>query len=99
VAVGIGINVNHERLPTNYRADRHVAAIETGACNRASKSSRGCCGTSTPTTIVSLAKGRSDRGAFREVSSYASGKRVRIATPGETYTGTTKALNRTAFCA
>jgi BirA family biotin operon repressor/biotin-[acetyl-CoA-carboxylase] ligase len=93
VAVGIGINVNHEHIPTELSKIATSLRIET---NRAQSRveivarllrhldsyynrflSEG------PEAIVAR---------FCEVSSYAHGKRVRIETPSETYTGTTEGL-------
>ena len=54
VAVGIGINVNHERIPEAVVGESpHRCGSKPAASIRGWRSSRGCCGTWTPTTIVS----------------------------------------------
>jgi BirA family biotin operon repressor/biotin-[acetyl-CoA-carboxylase] ligase len=93
VAVGIGINVNHERIPNELAAIATSLRIETGRIN-------------SRVEIVArllrhldsyynrfLSEGAEAIVArFSEVSSYARGKRVRIATMTGTYTGTTDGL-------
>ena len=93
VAVGIGINVNHERIPEELSAIATSLRIETGRAH-------------SRVEIVArllrhldsyynrfLAEGPEPIVArFSEVSSYARGKRVRVATSTETYMGTTEGL-------
>jgi BirA family biotin operon repressor/biotin-[acetyl-CoA-carboxylase] ligase len=93
VAVGIGINVNHERIPDELSAIATSLRIETQRVHsrveivarllRHLQSYYNQFLVDGPETIVAR---------FSEVSSYARGKRVRIATPSETYTGTTDGL-------
>ena len=94
VAVGIGVNVNHERMPqplasaaTSLRMETHraLSRIEIVALLLR------CLDTyynrfvkEGPAPILSR---------FAEVSSYACGKRVRIEAPSETYTGITEGLD------
>jgi len=93
VAVGIGINVNHERIPgelskiaTSLRIESKRAQSRVEIVARLLRhldsyynrfQSEG------PEAIVAR---------FTEVSSYARGKRVRIETASETYSGTTEGL-------
>jgi BirA family biotin operon repressor/biotin-[acetyl-CoA-carboxylase] ligase len=93
VAVGIGINVNHERIPgelsgiaTSLRIETHrihsrVEIVARLLRHLDSYYNRFL--SDGPEAIVAR---------FCEVSSYARGKRVRIATATETYTGTTDGL-------
>src|ERR1700692_3278182 len=93
VAVGIGINVNHDRIPeelskiaTSLRIEtKHVQSrVEIVArLLRHLDSYYNRFVTEGPEPIVTR---------FSEVSSYAQGKRVRIETASETYTGTTEGL-------
>jgi BirA family biotin operon repressor/biotin-[acetyl-CoA-carboxylase] ligase len=93
VAVGIGINVNHERIPealskiaTSLRIEtkRTQSRIEIVArLLRHLDSYYNRFLSEGPEAIVAR---------FCEVSSYARGKRVRIETSSETYTGTTEGL-------
>jgi BirA family transcriptional regulator, biotin operon repressor / biotin---[acetyl-CoA-carboxylase] ligase len=93
VAVGIGINVNHDHIPdelskiaTSLRLETHHAQSRVEIVARLLRHldsyynrflSEG------PDAIVAR---------FSEVSSYARGKRVRVETASETYTGTTEGL-------
>ena len=93
VAAGIGINVNHERVPEELSEIATSLRIETGRIH-------------SRVEIVARLLRHLDsyynrflsEGAeaiiarFSEVSSFARGKRVRIATMTETYTGTTAGL-------
>jgi BirA family biotin operon repressor/biotin-[acetyl-CoA-carboxylase] ligase len=93
VAAGIGINVNHERVPQELSEIATSLRIETGRIH-------------SRVEIVARLLRHLDsyynrflsEGAeaiiarFSEVSSFARGKRVRIATLTETYTGTTDGL-------
>jgi BirA family biotin operon repressor/biotin-[acetyl-CoA-carboxylase] ligase len=93
VAAGIGINVNHERVPEELSGIATSLRIETGRIH-------------SRVEIVArllrhldsyynrfLSEGAEAIVArFSEVSSFARGKRVRIATMTETYTGTTAGL-------
>jgi BirA family transcriptional regulator, biotin operon repressor / biotin---[acetyl-CoA-carboxylase] ligase len=93
VAVGIGINVNHERIPTELskiatslrieskRAQSRVEIVARLLRHMDSYYNRFL--SEGPEAIVAR---------FTEVSSYARGKRVRIETASETYTGTTEGL-------
>src|SRR5579863_8463315 len=93
VAVGIGINVNHDAIPkelskiaTSLRieTDRKSTRLEIVArLLRHLDSYYNRFVTEGPEAIVAR---------FSEVSSYAKGKRVRIETSSETYTGTTDGL-------
>ena len=93
VAVGIGINVNHERVPDDLSAIATSLRIETKRVHsrveivirllRHLDSYYNRFLSDGPEAIVSR---------FCEVSSYARGKRVRIATATGTYTGTTEGL-------
>jgi len=90
VAVGIGINVNHERIPDSLSAIATSLRMETGRTQsrvelvarllRHMDSYYNCFLNGGPDAIVAK---------FSDVSSYACGKRVRISTATETYTGTT----------
>ena len=93
VAAGIGINVNHERVPEELAGIATSLRIETGRVH-------------SRVEIVArllrhldsyynrfLSEGAEAIVArFSEVSSFARGKRVRVATLTETYTGTTAGL-------
>jgi len=93
VAAGIGINVNHERVPEELSGIATSLRIETGRIH-------------SRVEIVArllrhldsyynrfLSEGAEAIVArFSEVSSFARGKRVRVATLTETYTGTTAGL-------
>ncbi len=93
VAVGIGINVNHERIPEELSKIATSLRIETRHAQsrveivarllRHLDSYYNRFVTEGPEAIVAR---------FSEVSSYAHGKRVRIETASETYTGTTEGL-------
>ncbi len=93
VAVGIGINVNHDRIPAELSKIATSLRIETKHLQsrieivarllRHLDSYYNRFVTEGPEAIVAR---------FSEVSSYAYGKRVRIETASETYTGTTEGL-------
>jgi BirA family transcriptional regulator, biotin operon repressor / biotin---[acetyl-CoA-carboxylase] ligase len=93
VAVGIGINVNHERISDELTKIATSLRIETGRAQsrvelvarllRHLDSYYNRFVAEGPEAIVAR---------FSEVSSYAKGKRVRIESPSETYTGTTEGL-------
>jgi BirA family biotin operon repressor/biotin-[acetyl-CoA-carboxylase] ligase len=93
VAVGIGINVNHERIPAELSRIATSLQIETQRVqSRVEIVARLLRQLEThynrfvkegPEAIVAR---------FSEVSSYARGKRVRIESVSETYTGTTEGL-------
>ncbi len=94
VIVGIGLNVNHARMPEELSALATSLRIESGRVH---------------SRIELLAKLLRwlDRyynqfltegpepilARFAEVSSFARGKRVRVSTPGESYVGTTAGLD------
>jgi BirA family transcriptional regulator, biotin operon repressor / biotin---[acetyl-CoA-carboxylase] ligase len=93
VAVGIGINVNHERVPEELAKIATSLHIETRRAQ------------SRVEIVVRLLRHLDSYynrflkegpegivARFSEVSSYAQGKRVRIEAPSETYTGTTAGL-------
>jgi BirA family biotin operon repressor/biotin-[acetyl-CoA-carboxylase] ligase len=98
VAVGIGINVNHERIPDELSPIATSLRIETKRTHSRVEIvarllwhldsyynrflSEG------PEAIVTR---------FSEVSSFARGKRMRITTTTETYTGTTEGLEPTGL--
>jgi BirA family biotin operon repressor/biotin-[acetyl-CoA-carboxylase] ligase len=93
VAVGIGINVNHERIPGELSAIATSLRIETKrAYSRVEICAR------LLRHLESYYNRFLSEGAepivarFSAVSSYARGKRVRIATTTGTYTGTTDGL-------
>ncbi len=93
LAVGIGINVNHERIPEALAGRATSLRIATGRSHsrveivarllRHLDSYYNRFLSEGPAPIVAR---------FSEVSSYARGKRVRIEAPTETYTGTTEGL-------
>lgn len=93
VAVGIGINVNHEKVPDELSKIATSLRIETQRVQsrveivarllRCLDSYYNRFIQEGPQAIVSR---------FSEVSSYAQGKRVRIETAAETYVGTTEGL-------
>ena len=93
VAVGIGINVNHDRIPSELSKIATSLRIETQRSQsrieivvkllRHLDSYYNRFVAEGPEVIVSR---------FSEVSSYARGKRVRIETASETYNGTTAGL-------
>src|ERR1035437_5830933 len=93
VAAGIGINVNHERVPEELTEIATSLRIETGRIH-----SRGEIVARLLRHLDSYYNRFLSEGAeaiiarFSEVSSFARGKRVRIATLTETYTGTTDGL-------
>jgi BirA family biotin operon repressor/biotin-[acetyl-CoA-carboxylase] ligase len=93
VAVGIGINVNHAKMPEDLQPLATSLRLESGRVH------------SRLELLVRLLRAVDryynqflSQGAgplvnrFAEVSSYARGKRVRITTPQETYLGTTQGL-------
>ena len=98
VAVGIGINVNHERIPAELSRIATSLQIETQRVqSRVEIVARLLRHLETyynrfvkegPETIVAR---------FSEVSSYARGKHVRIESVSETYTGTTEGLEPTGL--
>jgi BirA family biotin operon repressor/biotin-[acetyl-CoA-carboxylase] ligase len=93
VAVGIGINVNHENIPSELSKIATSLRIESGRVQsrvelvarllRHLDSYYNRFLKEGPEAIVAR---------FSEVSSYARGKRVRIESASETYTGTTAGL-------
>ena len=93
VAVGIGINVNHERVPEGLAGIATSLRIETGRVHsrveivarllRHLESYYNRFLSEGPEAIVARVS---------EVSSFARGKRVRIESAAETYTGTTDGL-------
>jgi len=100
VAVGIGINVTNVKVPEELAAIATSLRIETGRSH------------SRVEIVARLLRhldsyynrfvsdgAESIVARFSEVSSYARGKRVRIATTTGTYTGTTDGSSPEAFCA
>ena len=93
VAVGIGINVNHERIPADLAAIATSLRIETQRVHsrveivarllRHLDSYYNRFLSEGPEAIVAR---------FSEVSSYARGKRIRVVTASGAYTGTTDGL-------
>jgi BirA family biotin operon repressor/biotin-[acetyl-CoA-carboxylase] ligase len=93
VVIGIGMNVNHAQMPAELAKMGTSLRIETGRAH------------SRLELLVKLLR-QMDRyynqfvgegggpvvARFAQVSSYAQGKRVRVSTPTETYTGTTAGL-------
>src|SRR5215469_2802714 len=98
VAVGIGINVNHERIPADLSAIATSLRIETRRAHsrveivarllRHLESYYNRFLAEGPESIVAR---------FSECSSYARGKRVRVEAPTETYTGVTEGLEPTGL--
>jgi len=93
VVVGIGVNVNHESLPADLRGIASSLRIETGRAHSRSE------------LVVRILRAldgyynqllRQDGDAilrrFSEVSSFHTGKRVRVATAKETFLATTAGL-------
>ena len=93
VAVGIGINVNHDRVPDDLSAIATSLKIETGrAQSRVELVARLLRHLDSYYNRL-LAEGPEAIVArFSGCSSFARGKRVRIEAPSETYTGTTEGL-------
>jgi BirA family biotin operon repressor/biotin-[acetyl-CoA-carboxylase] ligase len=93
VAVGIGVNVNHEQIPDELKKIATSLRIETGReQSRVEIVARLLRHLETYYNLF-LAEGPAAIVArFSEVSSFARGKRVRIETASETYTGTTAGL-------
>lgn len=93
VIIGIGVNVNHSRMPEKLQEIATSLRIETGRCYSRLE-----------ITVKLLAKLESYYNQFLkdgpqailerfvEVSTFATGKRVRIANARETFTGTTAGL-------
>jgi len=98
VAVGIGVNVNHERIPDGLAAIATSLQIETKRAQsrveivvrllRHLESYYNLFLDEGPDAIVAR---------FSKVSSYARGKRVRITALNESYTGTTEGLEPTGM--
>jgi BirA family biotin operon repressor/biotin-[acetyl-CoA-carboxylase] ligase len=93
VAVGIGINVNHQRIPAELQSIATSLRIET---NRVHSRLEICARLLRHLETYYnrfVAEGADPIvSRFSEVSSYARGKRVRIATVSGTYLGTTDGL-------
>ena len=93
VVIGIGINVNHAKMPKELESSATSLRLETGR-------------THSRTELVIRLLRHFDRyynlflsqgseplvARFAEVSSFFQGKRVRITTPGESYSGVTAGL-------
>ena len=93
VAVGIGINVNHERIPVELSKIATSLRIETKhAQSRVEIVARLLRHLDSYYNRFVSEGAEAIVARFSEVSSYAQGKRVRIETASETYTGTTEGL-------
>lgn len=98
VAVGIGINVNHERMPSELSSVATSLRIETRRVQPRIELVARLLRHLDSYYNLFLSKGPAEIVArFSEVSSYACGKRVRIATAHETYMGTTQGLETTGL--
>ncbi|MBZ5699857.1 MAG: biotin--[acetyl-CoA-carboxylase] ligase [Acidobacteriia bacterium] len=93
VAIGIGINVNHERVPEVLSGIATSLRIETGRIySRVEIVARLLRHLDSYYNRFLSEGAEAIIARFSEVSSFARGKRVRIATLTETYTGTTAGL-------
>jgi BirA family biotin operon repressor/biotin-[acetyl-CoA-carboxylase] ligase len=93
VAVGIGINVNHERVPEALSAIATSLKIETQrAHSRVEIVARLLRHLDSYYNRFITEGAEAIVARFSECSSYAKGKRVRVESPSETYTGTTDGL-------
>jgi BirA family transcriptional regulator, biotin operon repressor / biotin---[acetyl-CoA-carboxylase] ligase len=93
VAVGIGINVNHERIPPELSAIATSLKIETKrALSRVEIVARLLWRLDSYYNLFLKEGAEAIVARFSECSSYARGKRVRIEAGSETYTGTTEGL-------
>ena len=93
VAVGIGINVNHAKIPEDLAGLATSLRIETGAVqSRVEIVTRLLRHLDSYYNLFLKDGAEPIVARFCEVSSFARGKRVKIATLTETYTGTTDGL-------
>jgi BirA family biotin operon repressor/biotin-[acetyl-CoA-carboxylase] ligase len=93
VAAGIGINVNHERVPEELSGIATSLRIETGRIySRVEIVARLLRHLDSYYNRFLSEGAEAIVARFSEVSSFARGKRVRITTLTETYTGTTEGL-------
>jgi BirA family biotin operon repressor/biotin-[acetyl-CoA-carboxylase] ligase len=93
VAVGIGVNVNHEHIPDELAKIATSLRIQTGrAQSRVEIVARLLRHLETYYNRFIAEGPQAIVARFTEVSSFARGKRVRIEAPTETYTGTTAGL-------
>ena len=93
VVVGIGINVNHTRVPEDLAAIATSLRIETGVLHsRVEIVARLLRHLDSYYNRFLIEGAESIIKRFCEVSSFARGKRVRISTLKESYTGTTDGL-------
>jgi BirA family biotin operon repressor/biotin-[acetyl-CoA-carboxylase] ligase len=93
VAVGIGINVNHDRVPEALSAIATSLKIETQrAHSRVEIVARLLRHLDSYYNRFITEGAEAIVARFSECSSYAKGKRVRVESPSETYTGTTDGL-------
>jgi BirA family biotin operon repressor/biotin-[acetyl-CoA-carboxylase] ligase len=93
VAVGIGINVNHDRVPEALSAIATSLKIETHrAHSRVEIVARLLRHLDSYYNRFVAEGAEAIVARFSECSSYAKGKRVRVESPSETYTGTTDGL-------
>jgi len=93
VVVGIGINVNHERIPAELSAIATSLRIESQRVHSRIEIAARLLRHLESYYNLFLTEGSEPIVTrFSQVSSYATGKRVRIANGTETYTGTTEGL-------
>jgi BirA family biotin operon repressor/biotin-[acetyl-CoA-carboxylase] ligase len=93
VIVGIGINVNQEQFPNGLRDIATSLRAETGkAQSRLDLLARLLGEFETDYNQFMRQGSRSVTERFAQVSSYASGKKVRVTNGGESYTGVTAGL-------
>jgi BirA family transcriptional regulator, biotin operon repressor / biotin---[acetyl-CoA-carboxylase] ligase len=93
VAVGIGINVNHERIPPELSAIATSLKIETKRpLSRVEIVARLLWRLDSYYNLFLKEGAEAIVARFSECSSYARGKRVRVEAGSETYTGTTEGL-------
>jgi len=93
VIIGIGLNVNHTRFPEALAPIATSLRAEAGrALSRLEIATKLLRQLDRYYNLFLAQGGAPLIARFAEVSSYARGKRVRIAAPGETYTGVTAGL-------
>jgi len=96
VVVGIGVNVNHAKLPTELEPIATSLRLATGRPVSRLELLAGLLASFDRYYNQLLNEGSAPLIArFSEVSSYARGKRVRVATPREDFTGVTEGLDPT----
>jgi len=93
VIIGIGLNVNHSKFPDALSAIATSLRAETGkVISRLEIATKLLRQLDRYYNQFVAQGGAAMIARFEEVSSFARGKRVRIAAPGETYTGVTAGL-------